>query len=135
MYKLFRTMSSNSKTLINITTDAWSKMHSIWKASNNDNFLFAANPGGCSGLNYEFRNISSTEIAQISGHSRIQMTYLERDGLKVHIDPLSEMYLLGTTIDYVFEDYAAGIYESKFVFNPDRNVAGTCGCGVSFYMK
>ena len=135
MYKLFRTMNTSPKTAINISTNAWNKMRRIWKNTNNENFLFAANAGGCSGLNYEFRNITSSEASELSGKSRIPITCMEDKGLKVYVDPLSEMYLLGTTIDYISEDYAAGIYESKFIFNPDRDIAGTCGCGISFYMK
>ena len=45
------------------------------------------------------------------------------------------MYLIGTSIDYIHEDYTRGIYESKFVFTPNSDVAGTCGCGISFYLK
>ena len=31
---------------------------------------------------------------------------------EVYIDPLSELYLIGTTIDYQYEDYQKGIYET-----------------------
>ena len=48
---------------------------------------------------------------------------------------LSEMLLLGTTIDYINEDYQKQLYESKFVFIPDKKVASTCGCGVSFNLR
>ena len=30
---------------------------------------------------------------------------------KIYIDPISEMYLLGTTIDYIHEDYSKGHFE------------------------
>ena len=45
------------------------------------------------------------------------------------------MYLLGTTIDYISEDYSKGQYESKFVFNVDKKFASSCGCGISFSPK
>ena len=45
------------------------------------------------------------------------------------------MYLLGTTIDYVKEDYSKNIFESKFVYIPDKDKATSCGCGVSFNPK
>jgi Fe-S cluster assembly iron-binding protein IscA len=48
----------------------------------------------------------------------------------IFIEPLSEMYLLGTTIDYVEEDISNGIFENKFVYKIDKNIASTCGCGI-----
>ena len=45
------------------------------------------------------------------------------------------MYLLGTTIDYINEDYKNGIYESKFKFDIDKDLMTTCGCGISFSPK
>ena len=53
----------------------------------------------------------------------------------MYIDPMSEMFLLGTTIDYIEEDYQKGIYESKFVYKADKDIATNCGCGVSFSPK
>ena len=135
MYKLFRTMNTHSRNIISVSANAWNKMHSIRQKTNSDTFLFAANAGGCSGLNYDFKNVDSAIISEMSEGSKIPITFLENNGLKVYIDPLSEMYLLGTNVDYISEDYAEGIYESKFVFKPNKDVAGTCGCGISFYMK
>ena len=45
------------------------------------------------------------------------------------------MHLIGTEIDYIEEDINKGIFESKFVFNIDKKIASTCGCGVSFMPK
>ena len=33
------------------------------------------------------------------------------------------------------QDYTKNIYESKFVFTPDKKMATSCGCGVSFALK
>ena len=55
--------------------------------------------------------------------------------VNVLIDPMSEIFLIGTTIDYVKEDYSKGIFENKFVFVPDQTLASTCGCGISFTPK
>ena len=49
--------------------------------------------------------------------------------------PISEMYLLGTEIDYIEENYSRGVFENKFVFRPDKDMASTCGCGISFHPK
>ena len=51
------------------------------------------------------------------------------------IEPKSEFLLFGTTIDYIFENHEKGIFESKFVYIPDKNLASLCGCGVSFNPK
>ena len=56
-------------------------------------------------------------------------------GVKLYIDPMSEMFLLGTTIDYITEDYSKGQFESKFLFKVDPKMASSCGCGISFSPK
>ena len=45
------------------------------------------------------------------------------------------MFLIGTKIDYINENYSKNIFESKFIFTPDKNFATSCGCGVSFNPK
>ena len=57
------------------------------------------------------------------------------DKSKVYIDPLSELYLSGTTIDYINEDIKKNIYESKFIYEIDKNLMTSCGCGISFSPK
>jgi len=46
-------------------------------------------------------------------------------GYKVR--PIAEIYLLGTTIDYITQDYDKNIFESKFDFIIDKKLASTCG--------
>jgi len=53
----------------------------------------------------------------------------------VYVDPTSEMFLLGTTIDYIKEDYSKGQFENKFIFEVDKELLSTCGCGTSFTPK
>ena len=45
------------------------------------------------------------------------------------------MYLIGTTIDFINEDFNKGIFESKFIYNIDKKLASSCGCGISFTPK
>ena len=135
MLTLLRRFSQSARTSITITHAAWNKIRSISESSNNRLFLFAATSGGCSGFSYEFKNIDHATVNEMVKKSKIPITSLEHNNIKVYIDPLSEMYLLGTNIDYIPEDYSKGIYESKFSFNPNKDLAGTCGCGISFYMK
>ena len=60
---------------------------------------------------------------------------LKNNNTKLLVDPVSEFLLLGTTIDYIKEDYENNIFESKFIFKPDKDLATTCGCGISFNPK
>jgi Fe-S cluster assembly iron-binding protein IscA len=76
--------------------------------------------------------IEMIEMTHIAGGSRVQLSQMKYKDHVLFVDPLSEMLLLGTTIDYVQEDYNQQIYESKFVFTPQKDLATSCGCGVSF---
>ena len=64
-----------------------------------------------------------------------RLSVMEENNTKLVIDPLSEMYLIGTTIDYINEDFEKGVFENKFIFLADKNMATSCGCGTSFTPK
>ena len=75
------------------------------------------NGGGCSGFQYGF---TFDEILNDDD------TVMEKDGVKLLIDPMSYQYLVGAEIDY-----SEGLEGSQFVIrNP--NATSTCGCGSSF---
>ena len=63
------------------------------------------------------------------------LTVLNHKDTHLYVDPLSEMYLLGTTIDYIHEDYSKGQFESKFNFDINKDLMSSCGCGISFSPK
>jgi iron-sulfur cluster assembly protein len=72
---------------------------------------------GCSGLAYSVDYV--TEEAKFDEK-------IETPGGLFYIDGASVLYLVGSTMDWVEDDFAAG-----FVFeNP--NAKGACGCGESF---
>jgi iron-sulfur cluster assembly accessory protein len=72
--------------------------------------------GGCAGFSYDLYFDAPTEVDQ----------QFELAGVKVVVDEMSLMYLVGTEIDYV-----EGLSGAGFKFqNP--NVKSTCGCGSSF---
>ena len=72
--------------------------------------------GGCSGLSYKLGFDGEHKGDHV----------LEVDGIKVFIDPKSELYLEGTMLDFV-----DGLEGSGFKFlNP--NAKKSCGCGESF---
>jgi len=73
--------------------------------------------GGCNGKTYKMD--FATEKSPTDEEVDI-------DGVRLLIDPMSIMYLIGTEMDFVTETLA-----SSFVFrNP--NESGRCGCGESF---
>src|SRR5882724_1844961 len=72
--------------------------------------------GGCAGFSYD---LYFDEPAEVDRQFEIQ-------GVKVVVDEMSLMYLVGTEIDYV-----EGLQGAGFKFN-NPNVKTTCGCGSSF---
>jgi iron-sulfur cluster insertion protein len=72
--------------------------------------------GGCSGFAYDLYFDTVTETDKT----------LDSHGVKLVVDQMSLMYLMGTEVDYV-----EGLQGAGFKFqNP--NVKSTCGCGSSF---
>jgi iron-sulfur cluster insertion protein len=72
--------------------------------------------GGCAGFSYD---LYFDEPAEMDRQFEIR-------GVKVVVDEMSLMYLVGTEIDYV-----EGLQGAGFKFN-NPNVKSTCGCGSSF---
>ena len=73
--------------------------------------------GGCSGFQYGFDLERDREADDY---------VVEREGVRLVVDPLSYQYIVGSEIDYQ-ED----LQGSQFVVrNP--NASTTCGCGLSF---
>ncbi len=73
--------------------------------------------GGCSGFQYGFTFDESIEEGD---------TEIEKEGIRVLIDPMSFQYLLGAELDFQEDLMGAQLV----IRNP--NAATTCGCGSSF---
>jgi len=73
--------------------------------------------GGCSGFQYSF-SIDDTRIEDDLA--------IERDGVTVLIDAMSQSFLAGAEIDWV-DDLIGASFQIK---NP--NATASCGCGTSF---
>jgi iron-sulfur cluster assembly protein len=72
---------------------------------------------GCSGLAYSVDYVSTADKFD---------EHIETPGGSFYIDGGSVLYLVGSTMDWVEDDFTAG-----FTFaNP--NAKGACGCGESF---
>lgn len=72
---------------------------------------------GCSGLAYSVDYVSEADVMDEK---------IETPGGTFFVDGASILYLIGSTMDWQEDDFAAG-----FVFN-NPNATGSCGCGESF---
>ena len=119
---------------IHVTKNAWSKMSRVIQTTKNKyGFIYSASSGGCNGFNFEL-DLLEKGVYDILTQEKFR-TVLNDGETKLYIDPFSEMHLLGTTIDYVHEDYSKGYFESKFKFDINKDIMTSCGCGVSFSPK
>jgi iron-sulfur cluster insertion protein len=101
------------------TDNAADKVKSLIVEEGNDDLKLRVfvTGGGCSGLQYGF---TFDEILNEDD------TVMEKNGVKLLIDPMSYQYLIGAEIDY-----SEGLEGAQFVIkNP--NASSTCGCGSSF---
>ena len=72
---------------------------------------------GCNGMSYV--------VEYAEGENKMEEV-IEDHGVKIFIDPMAVMYVLGSTMDYVEDKFHSG-----FVFD-NPNETGRCGCGESF---
>ena len=72
---------------------------------------------GCSGLAYSVDYVTEAKPFDEA---------IQTPGGTLYIDGASILYLIGSTMDWVEDDFTAG-----FMFN-NPNAKGACGCGESF---
>ena len=72
--------------------------------------------GGCAGFTY---------VLEFDAKKDGDAEY-EIDGIKVVVDPMHELYLAGTQVDF-----QQGLNSRGFIYN-NPNASKTCGCGESF---
>lgn len=101
---------------ITLTTAAARRIHAIQERNQAAGVSIALKKGGCAGMEYVFAPLPAIPEG---------VHTVSQNGANLIIDPLAEMFLFGTEIDYT-----EGLLESGFVFrNP--NVTSACGCGAS----
>ena len=109
-------------TTINVTDSALAVVRKLLVEKNVPDYglrVFVSG-GGCSGLQYGMA---------LEAEARAYDSVIEKDGVKVFIDPTSMMYLANATIDYEDSIMGGGFK----IDNP--NATSSCGCGTSFKTK
>ena len=101
---------------VTLTQAAVARIRALMEGTEVKGLRIGVKKGGCAGMEYTMEH--ATEIGE---HDAV----VEREGARVMIAPMAQMFLIGTEIDY-----QTSLLESGFVFkNP--NVSESCGCGES----
>ena len=104
------TISDNAvRQIKKIIADASSKV---------DGVIVDVDKTGCSGYAYKLGYAKNTDPSKYE--------VVEKDGVKVFIEPKATMFLIGSEMDYTTDKLS-----SRFTFN-NPNEKTTCGCGESF---
>ncbi len=105
---------------VGLSEAAVAKVRSLREKDARDNLRFriAVQPGGCSGLTYEY----SFDERLLDGDATVDF-----GGVELVVDKMSVDHLNGTTIDFVDTIEKQGFQ----IDNP--NASGGCACGDSFH--
>ena len=106
--------------ILKITDQASTQLQKIIDSapSNTIGVVVGINKSGCSGYSYKLEFAKKNEVDNLE--------YVQKNNVKIFIDPKATMFLLGSEMDYSTDKLS-----SRFVFkNP--NETSTCGCGESF---
>ena len=104
---------------ITVTERAANRIKFILENESNQDQVFRVSVlgGGCSGFQYSFKFDHETAPDDI---------FIDKNSIRVAIDPISANYLNGSEIDYTDELIGA----TFVITNP--NAVASCGCGTSF---
>ncbi len=103
---------------VTVSASAAAQISTILKSEDRQALLrVSVSGGGCSGFQYGFDLVDEQNDDDL---------IIERDGVRVVIDPVSLPFLEGSEIDYVDSLIGAAFK----VHNP--NATSSCGCGTSF---
>ena len=108
-----------SEQVIKLSDNAANRIKEIMSKADNSTIgvRVGVKSGGCAGMSY---------VMEYAKEAKKNEEIIEDKGVKVFIDSIAIMYLLGTEMDYKTDKFS-----SQFVFkNP--NETERCGCGESF---
>ncbi len=101
---------------VSITDAAARHIKALMDKGGKQGLRIGVKKGGCAGMEYTMDYADA-----IDPHDEV----VEKDGARVLIAPMAQMFLFGTEIDY-----AESLLETGFRFN-NPNVVEACGCGES----
>ncbi len=108
------------KAAVTMTSAAVGQITKLMERDGRAGLRIGVKKGGCAGMEYTMDYADDVDPLD---------EVVEKDGARVMIAPMAQMFLFGTEIDY--EDT---LLESGFKFrNP--NVEDACGCGESIKFK
>ena len=112
-------MNSAATQMLTLTDAAASQVKKLIKESDAPvkGLRVGVSSKGCSGLSYVFEYAEDKKKLEEE---------VESKGVKIFIDPMAIMYIMGSEMDY-----KQGRLQSGFVFN-NPNAKNVCGCGESF---
>ena len=104
------------KQALTITDAAARQIARLMTKDGHQGLRIGVKKGGCAGMEY-----TMDYVTEVDPNDEV----VERDGARVMIAPMAQMFLFGTEIDY-----EVSLLESGFRFN-NPNVSDACGCGES----
>ena len=106
--------------ILSVSKEASNQLKEIIKSapSGTVGFLVGIDKSGCNGFSYKLDFAKKNQVDDLE--------FVEKNNIKVFIDPKAILFLMGTEMDYQKDKLS-----SKFVFN-NPNQTSTCGCGESF---
>ncbi len=104
------------KDAVTMTDAAVAQIRQLMSDGQKKGLRIGVKKGGCAGMEYTMDYVDA-----IDEHDEV----IEREGARVLIAPMAQMFLFGTQIDY-----EVSLLEAGFKFN-NPNVTEACGCGES----
>ena len=106
--------------IITVSDNAVRQIKKIISSANSkvDGVIVDVDKTGCSGYAYKLDYAKNTDSSKYE--------VIEKDGIKIFIEPKATMFLIGSEMDYMNDKLS-----SRFVFN-NPNEKSSCGCGESF---
>lgn len=110
---------ASTETHVVVTPNAVQRIHYLRKKEDKPNGALRLRiiAGGCSGMQYRMDMTDTPRPTDV---------ILEKEDVKVFVDPKSMTFLQGSTLDYE-EDLLGGQFK---IVNP--NAKTSCSCGLSF---
>ncbi len=108
------------KQAVSMTPAAIRQIARLMARDGHEGLRIGVKKGGCAGMEYTMDYVTTVDPMDET---------VEKDGARVMIAPMAQMFLFGTEIDY-----EVGLLELGFKFrNP--NVVDACGCGESIKFR